>query len=173
MIDNWEQSHIFNFTSAIREKLDSPGSLFQSPPGFRVGVRGVLTLEDFAAGSSSRADCSFIVSATWRQHLIKVFCHETWLRHEIKWHVFRDGSLCYEFDDRWKDGLTAVEQEHGTADAVTFAAFWCLNGCQKLLEKHLLAHRLDLADWQPQWSQWPHTFNEARRLHEREKRIRR
>jgi hypothetical protein len=173
MIDNWEQSHIFNFTSAIRDRLDSPSLLFQSPPGFRIGVRGMLALKDFAVDASSRADCSFIVSAAWRQSLIKVFCHEIWLRREIKWHVFRDGSLCYEFDDRWKDGLTAVEQQNDTADTVTFAAFWCLNGCQKLLEKHLLAYRLNLADWQPQWEEWPHTFNKARQLYAREKRIRR
>ncbi len=173
MIDNWEQSHIFNLASAIREKLGSPGSLFQRPPGFRIGVRGMLALQDFAPGFTFGAVCSFIVPATWRQSLIKVFCHESWLRREIKWHVFRDGSLCYELDDRWKDGISAVEQEHGTADAVTFAAFWCLNGSQKLLEKHLLGHRLALRHWQHQWAEWPHTLNEARKLYEREKRIRR
>jgi hypothetical protein len=171
MIDNWEQSHIFNLASAIRDKLDSPGPLFQCPPGLRVGARGILVLEDFAVGDFSRADCSFIVSTAWRESLIKVYCLETWLRREIKWHVFRDGSLCYEFDGRWKDGIAGVEQQHGAEEAVTFAAFWCLNGCRKLLEKHLLGHRLNLAEWQSQWAQWPHTFNEARQLYEREKRI--
>jgi hypothetical protein len=162
MIDAlFDQSAVFNLTTAIRDDLLTPGPLFQRPGGFQIGVQGLLLLRDFAAETTYPAHCTFIASGDWRRLPPKVFCSESWVRHTIEWHVLRDGSLCYEFCGRWADRVADVDHSNQVHEAVQYAAQWCLNGCRSLLEKHLFADRQNIKAWPKKWDAWPHGFDAA------------
>jgi hypothetical protein len=157
-----EQSAVFNLTATIRVDLVNPGPLFQRPGGFRIGVRGFLVLDDFAAETTYLADCTFIASAEWPRLPPKVFCLEDWVRHDIDWHVLSDNSLCYEFFERWADRIAVVRKFNEDEGAVTYAAKWCVNGTRGLLEKHLFADRQNIKTWPKKWDAWPHGIAAAR-----------
>jgi len=164
----FQQSAVFNVASSIQCHLSSSSPLFQRPPLFRIGVGGQLAVTDFATRNSALAACTFIASDAWLRRPIQVFCHESWLKHDIDWHVFGDGSLCYEFDGRWALQLAQVAAKNDLPDLADYAAMWCVNGTRKLLEKHLLADRLNITNWRPEWKAWPHGRAAAAREYSRE-----
>jgi len=157
----FEQSAVFNLTTAIRDDLLNPGALFQRPGGFQIGVHGLLLLHDFAAETTYPANCIFIASTEWRHVPPKVFCSESWLKKGIDWHVLPDGSLCYEFFKRWADRVSIVNTSNEVHDTVQYAARWCVNGSRRLLEKHLFADRQNIKAWPKQWDAWPHGIQAA------------
>jgi hypothetical protein len=162
MIDAlFEQSAVFNLASAIRDDLVTPGPLFQRPGDFKIGVRGVLNLRDLAAETTYSADCTFIVSTNWRRFPPKVFCFENWVRHSIDWHIFDDGSLCYEFFKRWADRVALVDHSNQAHETVRYAAKWCVHASRSLLEKHLLADRQNIKTWPGKWDAWSHGVEAA------------
>ncbi len=157
----FERSAVFNLTTAIRDDLVDPGPLFQRPGDFQIGVQGILLLRDLAADTTYPADCIFIASTEWRRSPPKTFSSESWLRRSIDWHVLADGSLCYEFFERWADKVAMVNSSNEVQEAVQYAAKWCVNASRRLLEKHLFAHRQNIQDWPKEWDAWPHGVQAA------------
>jgi hypothetical protein len=156
-----KQSAVFNLAAAIRDDLVNPGPLFQRPGGFRIGVRGLLVLGDFAAETTYPADCTFIASTEWPRLPPKAFCCENWVKHDVDWHVLHDKSLCYEFFERWADRIAIVSSSNEAHDVIRYAAKWCVSGSRSLLEKHLFADRQNIKTWPKEWDFWPHGVKAA------------
>jgi hypothetical protein len=161
-----EQNAVFNLMTAIGEDLVNPTPLFQRPPGFQVGIQGQLAINDVAAEATYAASCMITASTNWRRVPLKVFCTEKWMKQEIDWHQIKEKSgswhLCYEFPERWKDRITAVQDCNDASKVIEFAARFCIHGARWLLEKHLFAHRHNITNWPTEWPAYAHGFEAAR-----------
>jgi hypothetical protein len=93
-----------------------------------------------------------------------------WFRAGADWHVYLDHRVCYEFDDRWTEHLTELE-EKGEPDSADLAAQWLVNGARQVFHVQFTCHKLGIKTWPEEAApSWPHgEGNPARHLYQQEK----
>ena len=117
-----------------------------------ISIRGALILP----GTKVKGDCEFVLTERLLDLPPAVRCFNKWIRREIDWHVYNDGTLCYELPQRWKDVLAQIDTENGERVAGICALDWCLAGVRKLLSFHLIAYSEGLRTWPKSWQAWKH-----------------
>jgi hypothetical protein len=122
----------------------------------KVIVKGKLNLGSKEMASKARASCCFTIDGLWTEKTPAVECSESWLHIHKEWHAFDKGSLCWEFDEYWKDSMAQVVSEVTHGQASEFASIWLLRSVRNLLNRHLFAHRSGISEWRKEWDYWAH-----------------
>lgn len=129
-----------------------------------IQVAGYLPLVSPDYSTKKKAFCEFNVNHEWLWRIPEVSCKESWIRKGVAdWHVFSDGRLCFEYDARWRQELSAIAKCYTFGQTADFAVEWLLNSTRSLLNRHLFASRNDLVIWSKQWDFWAHGRGEAER----------
>lgn len=116
----------------------------------------LLHLDDRDILSDCRALCTVSVRAGWDRLLPRIRCHEPWVTRDVDWHVYPNGELCIEIDQRWAD-VMRYSQVHMSADEVAqYAADFFFNSTNWLLARHRYAFENSLSVWPSAWPQWAH-----------------
>lgn len=170
----------YDFAQALQSHFDHGVLLIGAngvplPSGTLARVGDQLPIGTDQFPSSLRAKCWFDIGATWLVRQPTVWCVESWIprssdpRLRADWHILPDQSLCYVLRNQWADWLAEVAAAEGREHVPRAAAFYAVNNLRWLLHHHLEAYRRRLPRWDPQWPQWPHGLEDARRAYERTK----
>ncbi len=162
-----QRATTLNLACWLSEDLNPPRVVQQlgSPDSFKVDGTIALT--------GGIAQCTILVPSTWIQYPPSVVCHEPWLRLGADWHTSSsDRSLCYVFNQEWRDRLGSISTSRDVLVAARVAHFWILRNVRWLLNKHLLADQLGLMEWPKLWKFWPHVYEQALRQYLAEQRVR-
>lgn len=167
---------------AVRRTLSKPAIFRVAEDGRTITVEGRLNLSHEGITTRAAALCTFVIPVAWKKKLPSVWCRERWRREPLSdgipdadWHVFGDGSLCYELPHRWQDKIPEAERVGGTPAALALAEDWMLNSVRWLLYRHLEAFRRKLARWDNErWPAWGHGYDgprEYRKVRKQEVRV--
>jgi hypothetical protein len=93
-----------------------------------------------------------------------------WLRRNIDWHVFDDGTLCWAYPQHYFELMRALSNYLDETELLQTAACWCVSKSAELAQRHLIAEECALKTWPQEWEAWPHgieaaqtQFNEMKR----------
>lgn len=93
-----------------------------------------------------------------------------WLRRNIDWHVFDDGTLCWAYPQHYFELMRALSNHLNEPELMQTAACWCVSKSAELVQRHLIAEECALKTWPQEWDAWPHgkdaaqaQFNEIKR----------
>jgi len=161
---------VYNLALRLYCDLEQPKSIMLDERTRSATFKGQLSLSHDDIRTQTTATCRFIIGPGWQEQLPYVACDESWVtRGNADWHTYPDGSLCFEFDERWRDELTIVAAEDGLGPAAEFAKTWCLRSTRCLLWRHLVAHRAGMKKWPKAWESWSHGRVDAHEQYYQEK----
>src|SRR5213078_764097 len=119
--------NVYNLALRLYCDLEQPKSIVLDEHVRSATFKGQLSLSHDDVRTQTTATCRFIIGPDWLEQLPYVACDESWVtRGNADWHTYADGSLCFEFDERWRDELTCVATTDGLGPAAEFAKTWCL-----------------------------------------------
>ena len=148
---------VYNLALRLYCELEQPKSIVLDTRGRLVRFNGILPLSHEGIRTRATAACRFVIGPDWLEQLPYVACDEPWvIRGDADWHTYTNGSLCFEFEERWRDELAIVAAADGLGPAAEFARIWCLNSTRCLLWKHLAASRARMKEWPREWDSWSH-----------------
>lgn len=124
--------------------------------GKREEVEGLLTLQTVPDKAVVGCLCAIEIEDGWCTELPEVRCFENWIRKDIDWHVYSDGSLCWEIPPRWTHQLYSVGLSNSPKEVCAFAAAYLLNSVRSLLARHHIGWQLGLVRWPQEWRAWSH-----------------
>jgi len=154
---------VYNFALRIHCELDQPRSIALDERQLTASIKGKLNLSHDDVTTRVAASCRFTITPDWLSELPYVAADDPWvIRGNADWHTYPDGSLCFEFDERWSDVISDIATLEGLGVAAEFAKTWCLRSTRWLLWKHLVAHREGIVVWPKEWKFWPHGRAAAR-----------
>jgi hypothetical protein len=120
-------------------------------------IKGNLPLKEHGETSETIVGLQLLVLDTWSEQLPIASTDAPFLRHEVDWHIPRQGLLCYGLDQEWKWKLTEMwESNIDTNTFVSVASSWCIRNIDSLITRHLYGHRFQIKVWPKEWGQWSH-----------------
>lgn len=151
----FSQAFALTFTATLMRELSEPRSI-----GGRAGVHfvnGQLRLRAHGENSNQHVQVTYEVGSDWLQRPPVARANCSFLKRELDWHVFADGSLCYVLGEQWQEELNRAYLDNYRSNKVLgLAAGWCLSAVDSLLVRHLIGRRLGLIRWPPEWADWRH-----------------
>lgn len=84
-----------------------------------------------------------------------------WLRRNIDWHVFDDGTLCWAYPQHYFELMRALSNHLDEPELLQTAACWCVSKSAELVQRHLIAEECALKTWPQEWDAWPHGIDAA------------
>ena len=137
-------------------------------------VSGLLPLRAHDENGATSSSISVVVKPDWLQQPPTVTSHAPFIRREVDWHAYPDGSLCYVLKDEWRDRLAKLmaNNREDISHAIDYAATWLLAATDSLVTRHLLGVRHGIKQWPAEWLAYAH-YDEGVEEYRREKQARR
>lgn len=152
----FQTSALLNLGMLLKEELvENHGTVLNKSAG-TMEVTGKLSLahDDFKTHKSAR--CRIKVTPDWSVQPPKVWCVESWVRHDWDWHAGDGGRLCYVIDEQWGDLVGSVFDQQGQLAAARYAVALCLRNVRWLLYRHYIASVMNIKVWPEDWKAWSH-----------------
>ena len=165
-----------SFTGELMMRLSSPQQ-FGEREGTVAGVKlrmwwvsGVLALRAHEENGATSTGVTIVVGPNWLDRPPVVTPHATFIRREVDWHAYPDGSLCYVLRDEWRDrlGKLMTKNQEDISLAIDYAATWLLAATDSLVTRHLIGARHGIKQWPPEWLAYAHG-DEGVKEYQREK----
>ena len=86
----------------------------------------------------------------------QVKCSAPWLRRNIDWHVFDDGTLCWAYPPHYSELMLALSNHLDEPELLQTAACWCVSKSADTVRRHLIAEQCAVKTWPQEWDAWPH-----------------
>lgn len=143
-----------NLAGRIHGRLQDP-RLFKRTGESSFRVEGGLFSEKMHTRRPAR--CWFIVNASWLGRIPVVGCAEPWCTRDIAgWHMFDDGRICLDHEDRWRKYMAHVAAHRTFDELLVIATEWLLNSTASLLGRHRLKYQGTSDSWDASWDFWAH-----------------
>src|SRR6185369_2642518 len=121
-------------------------------------VSGLLPLKAHEGNGATSSSITIVVEPDWLERPPTVTAHDSFIRREIDWHAYPDGSLCYVLKDEWRDrlGKFMTYNKEDISRAMDYAATWLLAATDSLVTRHLFGSRHGIKQWPPDWLAYAH-----------------
>ncbi len=152
----WEGDEAWRLAELVNKNLTHPVFRVDGKGLSQAAVRGELNLAHDGIVTDVVAECEFSFVKEWRVQMPKVTCFSPWIRKGGDWHIYNDGSLCWEFDLMWRDKIAEVEKKEGSISVIQLAGAWIIHSAQWLLYRHHYAAIHGITTWPSNWPYWRH-----------------
>src|SRR5207247_580057 len=119
---------------------------------------GVLPLKAHGEDGAASSSVTVLVRPDWLELPPVVASYSPFIRREVDWHAYPDGSLCYVLRDEWRDRLAKLmtNNSEDISRAIDYAATWLLAATDSLVTRHLLGARHGIEKWPKEWLAYAH-----------------
>lgn len=154
VLNLFESSGAVALARSIGEFCGGTAPVFRLEGGsLRAEINFQMLVGECPSASARLAAC---IPNNWRAAQPQVYCSESWIRKELDWHLYEDGSLCWEHPLQWKDRCEICFSVLDNGQACDRLAYDLVTNVRYLVGRHWKGAELGLVKWPSDWLQLSH-----------------